>query len=403
MPSISPSETHNQGKVIIAGGGIGGLATALALAKRSIPSIVLERRHSFGEDGAGIQLGPNGTRILEALGAASFLKARVTAPDALRILDAKSARQIGHFPLGRWMAARHGAPYWVAHRRDLHSALLSTVEREALIETRLGTEVSAVEDMPDGIKAVATSGQEAQGDALIVADGAWSALRVRAFASDAPAYTGKCAVRAVIPIDDVPEALHRTEVHLWLGRDVHVVHYPVSSGHAVAVVAIFEDKSVLADWSTSCDPAWIAGRTAGFAPLLSELLASPVQWRRWSLMKLRRHPPRAKGRTALLGDAAHPILPFFAQGGVMALEDAVVIAEKLAADRADPQKALQAYERARTARVHRVASASRKNGVIYHLSGPMAFARNLAMANMPGERFMSRYDWLYGWTPAAKA
>lgn len=385
--------------VLIAGGGIGGLATALALAKRGIASAVLERRMLFGEDGAGIQIGPNGTRLLEALGAAAYLKARVTAPDALRILDSDTARPLAAFPLGRWIAERHGAPYWVAHRRDVHTALFLAAEREPLIRIRMGFEVTSVQDRADAVTAVSVNADECRGDALIAADGAWSALRARSFAGAGVSHTGKCAVRAVIPIEDVPEALHRTEVHLWLGRDVHVVHYPVSAGHAVALVAIFHDRQIAQDWSTSCDRAWVTARTKGFAPLLRELLATPERWRRWSLMRLPRRPQMAVGRTALLGDAAHPVLPFLAQGGVMALEDALVAADSLAADPHDPARALQTYARRRAARVRRVARASRMNGVIYHLGGPVAAARNLAFARIPPERFMRSYDWLYGWTP----
>ncbi|MCC7251013.1 FAD-dependent monooxygenase [Hyphomicrobium sp.] len=399
MIATPPSRSAHLEKVLIAGGGIGGLATALALARRGIASTVLERRLLFGEDGAGIQIGPNGTRILEMLGAASALKPRVTAPDALRILDAATARPLGTFPLGRWIAERHGAPYWVAHRRDLHNALLVAAEREPLIRLRMGFDVTVVEEMGDTVTAVSSAADEARGDALIAADGAWSILRRDAFAAGTPVYTGKCAVRVVLPIEEVPEALNRTEVHLWLGPDVHVVHYPVSAGHGVALVAVFDDRQVAADWSAPCDRAWVMARTTGFAPLLQDLLAKPEHWRRWSLMRLARRPRVAVGRTALLGDAAHPVLPFLAQGGVMALEDAVVVADALATDPGDPAHALAAYARRREARVRRVAQASRMNGVIFHLSGRMAAARNMVLARTPPERFMRRYDWLYGWTP----
>lgn len=399
MGTTPPPGNGSLEKVLIVGGGIGGLATALALAKRGIACSVLERRLIFGEDGAGIQIGPNGTRILEAIGAAPFLKARVTVPDALRVLDAGSARQLCTFPLGRWIAQRHGAPYWVAHRRDLHNALLSTAERESLIQIRMGFDIAEVHDDGDTVTAISAEGDRSRGNALVAADGAWSALRTRAFSGATPAYTGKCAVRVVLPIEDVPEALHRTEVHLWLGPDVHVVHYPVCAGHAVAVVAIFDDRQVCVDWTTSCDPAWVTGRTAGFAPMLRELLDRPDNWRRWSLMKLDRTPPRAVGRMALLGDAAQPVLPFLAQGGVMALEDAVVVADALAADPGDPARALESYARARERRVRQVAQASSTNGLIYHMGGVMAAARNMALARIAPERIMSRYDWLYGWAP----
>lgn len=400
MSSAAPELTPE--RVLIAGGGIGGLATALALAKQRIPSVVLERRLIFGEDGAGIQIGPNGTRILERIGAAAHLRARAITPNALRILDAAKAREIATFPLGRWIAERHGAPYWVVHRRDLHVALLTAAEREPLITLRMGFEAATVEDERGAVRITSEDGAETvQGRAAVVADGAWSSLRLRAFGGGLADFTGKTAARTVIPIDAMPEALHRQEVHLWLGANVHVVHYPVSAGHAVALVAIFDDARIANDWSTLRNREWMMRRAQGFAPLLRDLLARPDEWRSWPLLALKKQPPFASGRKALLGDAAHPILPFLAQGGVMALEDAVVLADELAQSPDDPAAAFRAYETARRARVRRVAAASRANGRIYHLAGPLAAARNFALAHVPGERFMRRFDWLYGWRPPA--
>lgn len=390
--------------VLIAGGGIGGLATALALARRGIAAEVLERRTVFGDDGAGIQIGPNGTRILEELGAATSLRARATVPDALRILDAASGRELARFPLGRWIALRHGAPYWALHRRDLHASLVAAAESEPLIRIRKGFDVGAVHEGTEGVAAVSSNGnQTLGGDALIAADGAWSELRVRVFGGGPARFTGKVAMRVVLPIEEVPEALHRTEVHLWLGPDVHVVHYLVSGGHAVALVAVFDGGRIATDWSTPRDRAWVAAQTAGFAPLLGDLLTRPEHWRSWPLLALGGPEPHvAVGRTALLGDAAHPMLPFLAQGGVMALEDAAVVAQALAADPDDPARAFARYAAARRARVRRVARASQMNGLIYHVSGLLAAARNLALARIPPERFMRRYDWLYGWTLPAE-
>lgn len=396
--TLPPSSAPSRGPVLIAGGGIGGLATALALARRGIASTVLERRHLYGEDGAGIQIGPNGTRILEALGVGTFLAARAAVPDELRILDAATARPLATFPLGRWIAERHGAPYWVAHRRDLHSALISAAARQSLIEIKMGFEVATVRADTNAAAAVSSEGDACQGDVLIAADGVWSRLRDGAFSGAPLSPTGKCAVRAVLPIGDVPEPLRRNDVHLWLGPRVHVVHYPVSAGEKVALVAIFEDREVADGWGTACEASWVAARTGGFTPLLRDLLARPAQWRSWSLMELCGRPRFAAGRMALLGDAAHPILPFFAQGGVMALEDAAVVADCLAADPRHPVRALARYERLRKPRVQRVARASRMNGRIYHLGGLVGEARDFAFARIPPERFMRRFDWLYGWT-----
>ena len=387
------------GKVVIAGGGIGGLATALALARHGIPSEVLERRPAFGEDGAGIQIGPNGTRILAALGVAPALEARAATPDALRIRDAATAHDLACFSLGRWIADRHGAPYWTLHRRDLHDALLAAAIREPLVRVRTGVDVTGVRDEGDSVAAVARDGETVEGHALIVADGAWSALRARAFAGATPRYTGKSAVRAVLPIAEVPDTLRNNEVHLWLGPDVHVVHYPVSAGEAVALVAVFDDGRIAGNWNAPCDRDWVAARTQRFAPPLQDLLARPEAWRRWSLLTLDTLPQFSAGRMALLGDAAHPVLPFLAQGGVMALEDAVVVASALVADPTDPARAFVAYARDRADRVRDVAAASRQNGRIYHMRGLMAAARNLALRHVPSERFMRRYDWLYGWQP----
>lgn len=396
--TLPPSSAPSRGPVLIAGGGIGGLATALALARHGIASTVLERRHLYGEDGAGIQIGPNGTRILDSLGVGPFLATRAAVPDGLRIFDAATARPLATFPLGHWIAERHGAPYWVAHRRDLHSALISAAARQPLIEIKMGFEVAAARDGADTASAVSSEGDTCQGDVLIAADGVWSRLRDGAFSGAPLSPTGKCAVRAVLPMADVPEPLRRNDVHLWLGPRVHIVHYPVSAGEKMALVAIFEDGEIADGWNTACDASWVAARSAGFAPLLRDLLARPGQWRCWSLMELCGRPRFAAGRMALLGDAAHPILPFFAQGGVMALEDAVVVAGCLAADPRRPARALARYERLRKSRVQRVARASRMNGRIYHLDGLAAEARDFAFARIPPARFMRRFDWLYGWT-----
>jgi salicylate hydroxylase len=382
--------------ILIAGGGIGGLATALALARRNILSHVLERRQAFSEDGAGIQIGPNGTRILQHLGAAAHLQGLVATPDCLRVLDAETGRDLARLPLGGWMATRHGAPYWVAHRRDLHAALLTAAEAEPRIRISTGTAVvNAVETSQD-LVAETDGGNYIDGRALVAADGLWSTLRGRCFAGAPPIYTGKTAARTVLPIDRVPHSLRSNEVRIWLAPGAHVVQYPVRAGRDMAIVAIFDEPEASTDWSTPCEARWIMDRSRGFPPLLRELLAEPDAWRKWSLHALSSLPRFAAGRIALLGDAAHPVLPFLAQGAVLALDDAVTLAERLANEKSVPA-ALSIYGEERRARAARVAAASRTNGRIYHQSGLMRLARNAALAIAPPARLMAGYDWLYGW------
>jgi salicylate hydroxylase len=396
-PAVGLARRKPDELVLIAGGGIGGLATALALAQHGIASHVFERRPAFAEDGAGIQIGPNGTKILASLGAADLLRSAAATPDAIRILDATSGRELVRLPLGRWIAARHGAPYWVAHRRDLHAALVARVRAEPLIEISLAAPISTTKSDAGSITARTEDGRSWTADAFIAADGLWSGLRTSLFRSRGLRYAGKCAVRAVVPIDAVPDGLHRTEVHLWLAPGAHVVHYPVRAGHEVAIVAIFDDPNETSDWSTPVAPQWVAHRATKFPARLRELLAQPETWRKWSLYTLRGRQRYTQGRAALLGDAAHPVLPFLAQGGVLALEDAVVIADCLARNPGDVRRALREYERRRRARVAQVTRASRFNGQIYHLAGILASLRNQALGTLPAERLMARYDWLYGW------
>jgi salicylate hydroxylase len=327
------------------------------------------------------------------------LRASAATPDAIRILDATSGRELARLPLGRWIAERHGAPYWVAHRQDLHAALVARVRAEPLVQISLGTEISAGTSDSHAATASTPDGRTWSADALIAADGLWSGLRASLFGSRELRFTGKCAARAVLPIDAVPDRLHRTEVHLWLAPGAHIVHYPVRAGHEVAIVAIFDDPHATENWSTPADPGWVRSRAAKFPPALRELLAQPETWRKWSLYALPSRPPYARERAALLGDAAHPVFPFLAQGGVLALEDAVVIADCLANRSGDVAGALREYERRRRARVAQVTRASRLNGRIYHLAGLFASLRNRTLGVLPAERLMARYDWLYGWTP----
>jgi salicylate hydroxylase len=385
--------------VLIAGGGIAGLATALALARRGIPAHILEQRAQFSEAGAGIQIGPNGVRILEALGVAPRLRSDVSLPEEIVVHQGGTGRVLTRMPLGNWIAERHGAPYWVVHRRDLQAALQAQARatRGITIETEFA--VAEVTDQGDHVAVRAASGSSVCGGVLIGADGIRSRVRA-ALAPDARLhFSGKAASRAILSPEDGAMLGDPSSMGVWLAPGAHVVHYPIAAGAQFAVVAIVPDDRMTDDWAAANDWATLEPHLAAFAPTLRAVLARAADWRRWALFEADPLTDLAMGRIALAGDAAHPVLPFLAQGGVMALEDAMVLADALSAEPGDPARALKAYEATRRARVDAIVTTSRQNGRIFHLSGPAAIARNLAMATVPATRLMARYDWVYSWRP----
>lgn len=386
--------------LLIAGGGIGGLAAALALARRGIASHLIEARPAFDDEGAGIQLGPNATRILSHLGAADSLREMAGQPDDIRVLDGATARSLVVLPLGAWIAARHGAPYWVVHRSDLHGALLAQARRTPLIRLSMGSGVMPSLDHGrpgEGVVVRTDQGHSYAGRGLVAADGLWSRLRTAVFSDQPLEFTGRCAARTVIATADAPPALRANATFVWLAQGAHVVHYPVRSGRAIAVVVIVTETEATRDWSRAVPGDWIADRTLGFHGRLRELLGAAAMWRKWSLHALPALPPMSSGVVALLGDAAHPILPFLAQGGALALEDAIVLADCAATQPSDLTAAFARYATLRRGRAQSVAAASRRNGQVYHLGGAAAAARNMAMPLLGGRRIMTGYDWLYGW------
>lgn len=395
--ALAQARKGRPGPVLIVGGGIGGLATSLALARRGIASHVLERVAAFNEDGAGIQIGPNGTRILRRLGVADALRPHVGTPEALSVRDGRTGEEIARLPLGRWMAARHGAPYWTAHREDLHAALLHAARAEPLIALSMGFNATEVAQGDAHVAVATDNGQAWTGKALIAADGIWSPLRSMLFSATRPRFAGKSAARTVVPLAILPESFQRNEVTIWLFGQAHVVHYPIAGGADLAVIIVLNDNHANSDWSAPVPPAWIERNMPPCAEALQALILTARSWKRWALHTLPVPRRWTRGSVALLGDAAHPMLPFFAQGAVMALEDAAVVADALVRHAGDAPAALRHYQRARRARVVRVADASRRNGTIYHLAGLPAQARNLVLRKVSAERLMARYDWIYGW------
>lgn len=383
--------------MLIAGAGIGGMSAALSLARRGIASHILERREAFAEEGAGIQIGPNGTRILAEIGVADVLSQYVAEPDQLRVMDGITGRELTRMPLGSWIAKRHGSPYWTLHRADLHAALLRRVRENPLIRLTMGADAVAIESGAGGVKVLCGNGTSIAGAALTAADGLRSSIRSATFQSGPLASSGKSAARTVVPASHLPEGISGTDVTIWMHPGAHMVHYPVRGGSEVAIVAIFDDADVNESWSTPIPAGWVTQRAEAFPAPLKALLSAASSWKKWALMVPPPIPRWVAGRVALLGDAAHPVMPFLAQGAVLALEDAAILGRVVARDKDNFPRALESYQRKRRARAQRVAAASRRNARPYHASGLTAMARNAVLKGLPGERLMARYDWLYGW------
>jgi 2-polyprenyl-6-methoxyphenol hydroxylase-like FAD-dependent oxidoreductase len=388
--------------VIVAGAGIAGLTAALALARVGFRVSVLEQADKLEEVGAGIQLGPNATRALIALGLRETLLASAVVPQAIRVMAGGSGREVVRIPLGESVERCYGAPYWAIHRGDLQAALANAARAHPDIALKLATRVEDFAVHERGITVQArAAGQvvDERGIALIGADGLWSALRARLGRQRPPRFAHRTAWRALVPAETVAPAFRQPQVHLWLGLDAHLVHYPVKGGRLINIVGIVHDDWKDTGWNAAGERADILRHFARWAwdESARDLIATPEHWLKWALYE-RRHPFRGgRGPVTLIGDAAHPMLPFLAQGAGMAIEDAAVLAHMLANYGDDVADALRAYEGARRLRTMRAQRESRRQARIYGLSGPEGLVRNLVMRASGGERLLSRYDWLYSW------
>lgn len=396
MTNMAPQQ------MLIAGGGIGGLAAAVACTQRGVPVQLLERAAQLSEVGAGIQIGPNVTRILQAWGLGDALAQVAAFPPRMQARDAQTGQVLGTLTLGERAQSLYGAPYATIHRADLQG-LLHSAAQSAGVDIRLGLTVQGWRDTADGLGVSTAENSSVQANALIGADGVWSAVRQQLL-GDAPArFTGHLAYRALVAQADLPAHLRSEQVTVWMGPRLHVVHYPVRSGQWLNLVAIVHGAKPepSQDWDQVGQTQALMQAMGAVGHDLHERLASVPAWRQWALHDrepLNRAKQMAQGRVALLGDAAHPMRPYLAQGAGMAIEDAQVLAQCFCIDNATVPEQLQAYAEQRWVRNARVQARAIRNGRIFHAQGAVALGRNLSMRLM-GQRVMD-VPWLYGGGPS---
>jgi salicylate hydroxylase len=396
--------------IFVAGAGIGGLTASLALAGQGFRVVILEKAERLEEAGAGLQLSPNASRVLIELGLQPRLAARAVTPDAISIMSARAGCEIARLPLGEAAASRAGAPYWVVHRADLQAALQAHVNDNPDIELRLGCQFEDAVTHAKGLTVVQRSGMTRQQEvalALVGADGIWSTVRNHLFPELQPQFSGLIAWRGTFDATQLPREYTSRRVQLWMGPNAHLVAYPISGARQINVVAVVPGTWNRPGWSAPGDVIEIKSAFASSQwPAPARMMIGAVDdWRKWALFTVPEGGEWTDGVIALLGDAAHAMLPFAAQGAGMAIEDAAILAKCLGESQneggptmsAAMSAAMQRYARLRRSRVMRVQRAARQAARIYHLTGPAAFARDLAIKAMGANRMLARQNWIYDW------
>ncbi len=394
-----------QSRILIAGAGIGGLTTALCLAKSGHQVTIFERRDRLEEDGAGIQISPNASRVLVTLGLEPSLASVAVAARNLIVRRLSDAHSIARMALND-LTQRYKSPYWLLRRADLQSALLAAVNATPGINVDYGRTVDTVQQRPGGLAVSSTTANdtartEETFDLLVGADGLWSSIADQVDVQGGkPRFTGYEAWRALLPAENIPPALHGPDVALWLGSGTHIVTYPVASGAFLNIVLVREGASAETGWTRAGNASALSSLLTHAAPDLRRLLEQVTAWQIWSLFDAPVRP-MASNRIALVGDAAHPVLPFLAQGAALAIEDAAALATRLThtvlADETALTRNLLRYDRERRPRAMNVQRAARSNGKTYHLGWPASLVRDQAMSLLGGSNLLRRYDWLYGW------
>lgn len=388
--------------IVIAGAGIGGLAAALALRANGHDIIVMDKAPELGEVGAGLQLSPNACAVLDQLGLLEELEPLACAPADLRIWSGTSGRQLTTVRMGDFLRKRHGYPFWQVHRADLQQALLRKVRSTPGITVRLGCEVEDLTASPYEHLTCVFSHDDETGRqdcrALIGADGVWSKVRRLIPGHNIARFSGQVAYRTTVPIDAVARDWAAAP-GLWLHRDSHLVHYPVRGGRDLNIVALAVEDWQDERWSTKADKDALLHLFRDWPTQVRNLLGTSDKWLKWALCSVDATGPWSHGNVALIGDAAHAMLPYMAQGAAMAIEDAAILAKHMPGDVHNIAAALRSFERERKSRVAHVQKTSFGNARTFHYSGALAFARDTALKLSSPTRLAARYDDIYGWTP----
>jgi 2-polyprenyl-6-methoxyphenol hydroxylase-like FAD-dependent oxidoreductase len=380
--------------VIVIGGGIGGMSTALALARTGRAVHLVEQAAAFGEVGAGLQVGPNVMRMFDRLGVIDAVNQIAFFPENLILRDAIDATEIYRLPLDAAFRQRFGYPYATIHRADLHSVLTDACAANPLVRLQTGCKIVRIEQDPNQVRAYAEDGEEFTGTALVGADGIWSGVRDVLLGDGEPRVTGHVAYRAVLPMAEVPEHLRCDSVVLWAGPELHLAHYPLRRGELFNMGAIFHSYRFQRGANVFGDPQELHEHFAGVSQPVETLLGQIDEWRMWVLRD--RDPVQhwSKDRITLLGDAAHPTLQYLAQGAGMAIEDAWTLADRLE-NSADVSTAFREYEQLRAVRTARVTLLSRVYGELYHASGIARAVRRDMLDGWPVERARESFAWIY--------
>ena len=390
------SERARSLPVLVAGGGIGGLSAALALARQGYDVKVLEQSAEIGEIGAGIQLGPNAFAAFDALGVGERARRRAVYTERMLMMDALDESEVANLPVGEAFRTRFGNPYAVIHRADVHLSLLEGVQETKRIEFVTSTRVERLEQT-DSVVAVFDAKENVhRGMALIGCDGVKSAIREQ-LVGDPVRVSGHVVYRAVVDVADFPQELRWNAPTLWAGPDCHLVHYPLRNGEQYNVVVTFHSRHP-ETWSvTDGSKDEVLSYFTGISDLPRKLLSLPKSWRRWATADREPIGQWTHGRATLLGDAAHPMLQYLAQGACMAMEDAVTLGEALRVHDGDFNKAFALYQRSRVARTARVVLSTREMGRLYHAKGVERLVRNDLWRGRSPERYYDALEWLYGW------